>query len=74
MWLPPQPAKVVAPTAPSSSSTFEQHTLLDRLTEAEAQLISTNDDMVTDEPAKLIAGLSKHPDNQEFIVDSELLY
>ena len=74
MRLPPHPAKVVAPTATSSSSIFEQTTLLNRLTEAEAQLVSTNDDMVIDEPVKPVAGLSKHPDNQEFVMDGGLSY
>ena len=47
MQLPPHPAKVVAPTATASSSIFEETTLLNRLTDAEAQLVSTNDDMVS---------------------------
>ena len=74
MRLLPHPTKVVAPTAASSSSIFEQTTLLNRLTEAEAQLASNDNDMVIDEPVKPVAGLSKHPDDQEFIVDGELLY
>ena len=53
---------------------FEQTTLLDRLTEAEVQLASTNDNIVIDEPVKPVAGSSKHPDDQEFVVDGELLY
>ena len=74
MQLPPCPTKVVAPTAASSSSIFEQTTLLDRLTETEVQLASTNDNIVIDEPVKPVAGSSKHPDDQEFVVDGELLY
>ena len=72
MRLPPHPAKVVAPTAISSSSIFKQHTLLNRLTEA--QLISTDNDMVVDELVKPVVGPSKHLDDQEFIMDGELLY
>ena len=53
---------------------IKQTTLLNRLTEAEAQLASTNNDMVVDEPVKPVAGSSKHPDDQEFIAESELLY
>ena len=56
MQPPPCPAKVVTHTATSSSSIFEQTTLLDRLTEAEAQLVSTSDDMVIDKPVKPVAG------------------
>ena len=48
--------------------------LLNSLTEAEAQLASTNDDMVVNKPVKPVAGSSKHPDNQEFVMDGELLY
>ena len=74
MQLPPCPAKVVAPTAAASSSIFEQTMLLNRLTEAEAQLASSNNDMVIDKPVKPVAGSSKHPNDQEFVMDSELLY
>ena len=73
MQPPPCPAKIVAPNAAASSSVFKQYTLLDRLTEAEAQLTSTGNDMVINEPAKPVAGLSKHPDNTD-IVDGELIY
>ena len=74
MQPPPHPAKVMAPTAGSLSSIFEQTMLLNRLTEAEAQLASTNNDMVVNEPVKPVASLSKHPDNQEFIMGGGLLY
>ena len=54
----------------SSSSAFEQYTLLDQLTEAEAQ---SNDAMVVDKPAKPVAGSSKHLDDVDD-VDGELIY
>ena len=63
----------MAPNTASSSSIFEQYTLLNRLTEAESQLTSTGDDMVINEPAKPVAHLSKHPDDAD-IVDGELIY
>ena len=72
MQPPPHPAKVVAPTATSSSSTLEQQPLLNKLTEP--QLIPTDNDMVVDKPVKPVAGPSKHPDEPEFIVNGELLY
>ena len=46
MQPPPHPAKVVASNAALSSSVFEQYTLLNRLTEAEAQLTSTGNDVI----------------------------
>ena len=65
MQLPPRPAKVVAPNAASLSSVFKQYTFLNRLTEAEAQLTSTGDNMVINEPVKPVAGPSKHPYNAD---------
>ena len=62
----------MAPTATSLSSTLKQQPLFNRLTEL--QLIPTDDDMVVNELTKHVAGLRKHPDDQEFIIDSELLY
>ena len=56
--------------AASSNSVFKQYTLLNRVTEAEAQLTSTGDDMIINEPAKPVAGLSKHPN----VVDGKLIY
>ena len=70
MWL---PAKVVAPDTASSSSVFEEYTLLDRLTEVEAQLTFTGNVMIVDKPAKPLAGPSKHPDDAD-IMDSKLIY
>ena len=52
-----------------SSSVFEQYTLLNRLTEAEAQLTSTGNVMIVNQPVKPVAGLSNHPDDTG-IVDS----
>ena len=57
----------------SLRSAFEQYTLLNQLTEAEAQLKPLDNAMVIDEPAKPVAGSSKHPDNVN-IVDGELIY
>ena len=70
MQPPPHPGKVVEPSTASSSSAFEQYTFLNHLTEAESQSKSMDDAMVIDEPAILVAGLSKHPDD----MDSELMY
>ena len=72
MW-PPHPAKIVEPNTALSSSAFKQYTLLDQLTEAEAQSTSTGDAMVINEPAKPVAGLSKHPDDAD-VMDGELIY
>ena len=72
MQLPPHPTKVAAPTATSSSSTLKQQPLLDRLTKS--WLTLNDNDMVVDDPAKPAAGWSKHPDDPEFITNSDLLY
>ena len=70
---PPHPVKAVESTAPSSG-TFEQYTLLDRPSDvAKAQTKPINDAMVVDEPAKPVAGSSKHPDDTD-IIDGELIY
>ena len=55
------------------SSTFKQYTLLDQLTEVEAQSKSMDNAMVINKPAKSIAGSSKHPDNV-YVMDGELIY
>ena len=73
MQPPPCPVKVVAPNTASSSSVFEQYTLLERLTEVEAQLTSTDNAMIIDKPVKPVAGLSKHPDDPD-VMDGELIY
>ena len=59
------------PNTASSSSEFKQYTLLAQLTDAEAQSKPLDDAMIIDEPAKPVAGSSKHP-NDEDIIDSEL--
>ena len=73
MWPPPHPAKVIEPNTPSSSSAFEQYTLLDQLADGEAQSKQVDDAMVVNEPAKPVAGSSQHPNNVD-VVDSELIY
>ena len=56
------------------TSTFEQYTLLDWLSDAaKAQTKPSDDTMIVDEPAKPVAGSSKHPDNMD-IIDGELIY
>ena len=63
MWPPPRPAKIVEPNTVLSSSTFKQYTLLDQLVDAEIQSKPLDDAMVVNEPMKLVAGSSKHPDD-----------
>ena len=72
-WPPPHPAKAVELNTASSSGEFNQYTLLAQLADAEAQSKPLDDAMVIDEPAKPVAGLSKHPDNED-IIDGELRY
>ena len=69
MQPPPHPAKVAELNTASSSSSFEQYTLLSQLADVEAQSKPLDNAMVVDEPAKLVAGSSKHPDD----VDGELI-
>ena len=52
---------------------FNQYTLLNRLTDAEAQSKPLDDAMVINEPAKPVAGSSKHPNDVD-IIDGELIY
>ena len=73
MRPPPCPLKAVELTTAPSHGEFDQYTLLDWLTDAEAQSKPLDDAMVIDEPVKPVAGSSKHPDNVD-IVDSELIY
>ena len=73
MQPPPCPLKAVGSTTVPLHSKFNQYTLLDRLTDAEAQSKSLDDTMVIDELAKPVAGSSKHPNNTD-IVDGELIY
>ena len=55
------------------SGAFEQYTLLDQLADAEVQSKPLDDAMVVDEPAKPVAGSSKHP-NEVDVIDGELIY
>ena len=71
--LHPCPDKVAEPNTSSFSSSFEQYTLLSQLANAEAQSKPLDDAIVIDEPVKLIAGSSKHPDDMD-VVDSEPIY
>ena len=71
---PPHPVKAVELTTAPSPGTFEQYTLLDRLSDAvKAQTKPSNDAMIVDEPAKPVAGSSKQPDDMN-IIDGELIY
>ena len=73
-WPPPRPVKAVELTTALSPSTFEQYTLLDQLSDAvKAQTKPSDDTMIIDEPAKPVAGSSKHPDNTD-VIDGELIY
>ena len=71
MWN--EAAKAVEPNNALLIGEFEQYTLLARLTDAEAQSKPLDDAMIVDEPAKPVAGSSKHPNNED-IIDSELRY
>ena len=73
MQPPPCPTKVVALDTALPSSVFKKYTLLNRLTEVEAQSMSMGNAMVVDEPVKPVAGPSKHPDNAD-TMDGELIY
>ena len=73
MWPPPRPAKIVEPNTALSSSAFEQYTLLNQLADVEAQPKPLDDAMVIEEPVKLVAGSSRHPDDMD-VVDGELIY
>ena len=73
MWPPPCPAKVGEPNTASSSSAFEQYTLLNPLAETEVQSKQVDDAMVIDEPVKPVAGWGQHP-NDVTVVDGELIY
>ena len=70
---PPRLAKVVELDTALSSSEFKQYTLLDRLTETEAQSKPLDDAMVIDKPVKPVAGLNKYPDDVDD-VNGELIY
>ena len=71
---PPRPIKAVESTTAPLPSTFEQYTLLDRLSDAAKAKTQPRDDaMIVDEPVKPVAGSSKHPDDMD-IIDGELIY
>ena len=71
---PPRPVKAVESTTVLSSGTFKQYTLLDRLSDAaKVQTKPSDNAMIIDEPAKPVAGSSKHPDDTD-IIDGELIY
>ena len=70
MWPPPHLAKIVELNTVLLSSAFKQYTLLNWLADVEAQSKPLDNAMVINEPAKPVAGSSKHPDD----VDSELIY
>ena len=70
MRPPPHPDKAVELTTSPLSGEFDQYTLLAQLSDAEAQAKPLDDAMVIDEPAKPVAGSSKHANNAD-VVDSE---
>ena len=71
---PPHPVKAVESTTAPSSGTFEQYTLLDQLSDTgKAQTKPSDDAMIVGEPAKPVAGSSKHPDDMD-VIDGELIY
>ena len=73
-WPPPRPVKAVESTTAPSPSTFEQYTLLDRLSDAaKAKTQPCDDTMIVNEPVKPVAGSSKHPDDMDDM-DGELIY
>ena len=56
------------------SSTFKQYTLLNQLSDvAKVQTRPSDDAMIVNEPAKPVAGSSKHPDDMD-VIDGELIY
>ena len=73
MQPPPHPFKAVGSTTAPLHSEFDQYTLLDWLTDVEAQSKSLDDTMVIDEPVKPVAGSSKYPNNMD-VIDGELRY
>ena len=52
---------------------FNQYTLLDQLTDVEAQSKPLDNAMIVNNPAKPVAGSSRHPNDKD-IVDGELRY
>ena len=71
---PPCPIKAVELTTAPSPGTFEQYTLLDRLSDtAKAKTQPCDDSMIVNEPVKPVAGSSKHLDDMD-VIDGELIY
>ena len=71
---PSRPVKAVESTTAPLSGTFKQYTLLNQLSDAaKVQTKPSDDTMIIDEPAKPVAGSSKHPDDMD-IIDGELIY
>ena len=71
---PPCSVKAVELTTALLHGTFKQYTLLDRLSDAaKAQTQPSDNTMIVDEPAKPVAGSSKHPDDMD-VIDGELIY
>ena len=71
---PPHSIKAVESTTAPSPGTFEQYTLLDRLSDSvKVKTQPCDNAMIVYEPVKPVAGSSKHPDNTD-IIDSELIY
>ena len=71
---PPRPVKAVESTTAPSPGTFEQYTLLDRLSDAaKAKPQPCDNAMIVDEPVKPVTGSSKYPDDMD-IIDGELIY
>ena len=71
---PPHSVKAVESTTAPLPGTFKQYTLLDQLSDAaKAQTKPSDDAMIVNEPAKPVAGSSKHPDDMD-IIDGELIY
>ena len=71
---PPRSIKAVESTTAPSHGTFKQYTLLDHLSDAaKVQTKPSNDTMIPNEPAKPVAGSSKHPDDAD-VIDGELIY
>ena len=60
-------------TTALSPGAFNQYTLLNQLSDAEAQEKTLDDAMVIDEPVKPVAGSSKDPDNAD-VIEGELIY
>ena len=70
---PPRPIKAVESTTAPSPGTFEQYTLLNRLSDTAKVKTQPHDDtMIVDEPVKPVAGSSKHPDDTD-VIDGELI-